>query len=70
MQVKNEMTRKVEVISPEITVKEAAQKMKDLNIGVLPICENNHLRGILTDRDVTVRSTQRVETRALPRLGK
>jgi CBS domain-containing protein len=36
---------------------EAAQKMKELNVGVLPVCEGNQLIGLLTDRDITVRAT-------------
>ncbi|MDO8662864.1 MAG: CBS domain-containing protein [Candidatus Omnitrophota bacterium] len=57
MQVKNEMTTKIEVVRPETSVKEVSQKMRDLNIGVLPVCENNRLVGIVTDRDITVRLT-------------
>ncbi len=57
MQVKNEMTTKVEVASPETSVKEVSQKMRDLNIGVLPVCENGRLSGIVTDRDITIRLT-------------
>lgn len=57
MKVKDEMTAKVEVVNPGTSLKEAAQKMKHLNIGALPVCENNRLVGMLTDRDITVRST-------------
>ena len=57
MQVKNEMTTGIEVVNPETPLKAAAEKMKKLNIGVLPVCENSRLIGILTDRDITVRST-------------
>lgn len=57
MLIKDKMTSSVEVISPELPVKEAAQKMKDLNIGVLPVIENERLIGIVTDRDITIRST-------------
>jgi len=57
MQVKNEMTTKVEVANPGTSVKEVARKMRDLNIGVLPVCEKDRLIGIVTDRDITVRLT-------------
>lgn len=57
MQVKNEMTTKVQVVNPGTPVKEAARKMRDLNIGVLPVCENELLVGIVTDRDITIRLT-------------
>lgn len=57
MLVKNEMTAKIEAVNPGTPVKEAARKMRDLNIGVLPVCENERLVGIVTDRDITIRST-------------
>ncbi|HEY8458364.1 MAG TPA: CBS domain-containing protein [Actinopolymorphaceae bacterium] len=38
------------------TLQEAARLMRDQNIGALPICdENDHLVGILTDRDIVVK---------------
>jgi len=57
MQIKDLMTRNVEVISPESTLKIAAQKMESLDVGVLPVCDNERLVGMLTDRDIVVRST-------------
>ncbi len=57
MQLKNVMTRRVEVIHPDGTLQEAAQKMKALDVGLLPVCEGDRLRGVLTDRDITVRAT-------------
>jgi CBS domain-containing protein len=57
MQVKDIMTSSVECISPDTTLREAAQKMKQLDIGPLPICgENDRLVGMITDRDITVRA--------------
>jgi CBS domain-containing protein len=56
LQIKEIMTPKVELINPDTSVKDAADKMKNLNIGVLPIGENDRLVGIVTDRDITVRS--------------
>jgi len=57
MQVKKEMTANIEFVNPETSVKEVAQKMRDLDIGVLPICQNDKLLGIVTDRDITIRLT-------------
>lgn len=38
------------------TLAEAAQKMRDLDVGALPICgPDDRLRGMLTDRDIVVR---------------
>jgi len=38
MQVKDVMTSDVECVSPDTTLQEAAQKMKKLDVGPLPIC--------------------------------
>lgn len=55
MLVKEIMTPKMETASPSATVKEAARKMRDLNIGALPVWENGKLIGIVTDRDICCR---------------
>ena len=55
MKLSEIMTRDVEVIHPEATLEEAAQKMQDLNVGPLPVCDGDELVGMLTDRDITVR---------------
>jgi CBS domain-containing protein len=57
MQLKDVMTHEVEVIHPDATLAEAAQKMKELNVGPLPVCDGEHVVGMLTDRDITVRAT-------------
>jgi CBS domain-containing protein len=51
------MTRNVQFVSPQETVQRAAQLMDDLNVGALPVCDGDHLVGIVTDRDITVRAT-------------
>jgi CBS domain-containing protein len=51
------MTRTVVCIHPEASLREAAEKMKALDIGPLPVCENDRLVGMVTDRDITVRAT-------------
>jgi len=55
MLVKEIMTRKLESISPTATLREAARKMRDLNLGSLPVAENGKLIGIITDRDICCR---------------
>jgi len=57
MQVKEIMTHQVEVVHPEATLREAAQKMAALDVGPLPVCNGDELVGMLTDRDITVRAT-------------
>jgi CBS domain-containing protein len=49
------MTRNVEVIGSNAPLVEAAAKMKDLDVGLIPVCEADELKGTLTDRDITVR---------------
>ena len=51
------MTRDVEVIGTNAPLKEAAAKMKALDVGLIPVCEGDELKGTLTDRDITVRAT-------------
>ena len=56
MQVREVMTHDVRCIAPTNTLQEAAQKMKRLDVGPLPVCENKKLKGILTDRDIVLRA--------------
>jgi CBS domain-containing protein len=55
MKVRDIETQHPEVIHPECTLLEAAQRMKALDVGVLPVCDGERLMGMLTDRDITVR---------------
>jgi CBS domain-containing protein len=55
MQVREKMTRYVEVISRDANVRMAAIKMRDLDIGVIPVCDGPKFVGILTNRDIVVR---------------
>ena len=57
MQVKEIMTRKVEIIHPETSIAEAAEIMKAHDVGALPVCDGDNLIGMLTDRDIIVRAT-------------
>src|SRR5438045_4155431 len=56
MQVKEVMTQGAECIAPSSSLQDAAQKMKNMNIGPLPVCDNDRLVGFITDRDITVRA--------------
>lgn len=57
MQLREIMTRDVEVVKSDASLKQAAAKMKDLDVGLIPVCMGEKLSGILTDRDITVRAT-------------
>jgi CBS domain-containing protein len=50
------MSGNAQCASTEETLVDAARKMRDLDVGALPICgEDNRLHGMVTDRDITVR---------------
>ncbi|WP_244610352.1 CBS domain-containing protein [Microvirga pakistanensis] len=57
MKISDIMTRNVRVVSPDKTIQEAARLMDEMNVGVLPVCDGRRLRGMITDRDITVRAT-------------
>jgi CBS domain-containing protein len=56
MKINEIMTRNVEVVQPNSVLQEAAGKMKSLNVGSLPVCDNRKLLGIITDRDIAIRA--------------
>jgi CBS domain-containing protein len=56
MKIKEIITREPMCISPDANLVEAAEDMKALDVGILPICENDQLVGAVTDRDITVRA--------------
>jgi len=46
----------VECVQENETLVDAARKMRDLDVGALPICgDDNRLKGMLTDRDIVVK---------------
>lgn len=56
MLVREIMSKNPEIISVNTSLREAAIKMKDLDVGILPVEEQDHsIAGILTDRDIAVR---------------
>jgi CBS domain-containing protein len=57
MQIREIMTREPVVIGPDMVLKEAAERMRDLDSGVMPVGQNDRLVGMLTDRDITIRAT-------------
>ncbi|MBI4524381.1 MAG: CBS domain-containing protein, partial [Deltaproteobacteria bacterium] len=57
MQIRDIMTRDVQVVDPDASLRDAAELMEKLDIGLLPVCDGERLVGMLTDRDMTVRAT-------------
>jgi CBS domain-containing protein len=56
MKLSEIMTRDVVVLQPEDSLQSAARKMRDLNIGFLPVCDGENLLGVISDRDITIRA--------------
>ncbi|MDP3619372.1 MAG: CBS domain-containing protein [Ramlibacter sp.] len=55
-QLKDVMTHSVIVISPDSTITEAAQQMRDGDFGLLPVGENDRMIGAISDRDIVIRA--------------
>lgn len=56
MQVKDAMHAGVTWVGPETSIHELVRKMRDEDIGAVPIGENDRLVGMVTDRDIALRS--------------
>lgn len=56
MKVREAMTREVRLARPEQSIQEVAKQMAEMDIGALPVEENDRLVGMITDRDIAVRA--------------
>ena len=65
MKLHEVMTKDVEIIHPEDTLQTAAQKMRDRDIGFLPVCDGDRLIGVLSDRDLVVRALAHADVLAV-----
>lgn len=55
MKVHEIMTAHARCVSPDNTLVEAAGLMRQLDVGALPVCDDDKLRGMVTDRDLVLR---------------
>jgi CBS domain-containing protein len=55
MKIKDVMTPDVSFVSADTPVAEIARRMRDDDIGALPVTENDRMIGMVTDRDIVVR---------------
>lgn len=55
MKVSDAMTAEVQLCTPDDTLKDAAEAMGALGVGMLPVTDNERLVGMITDRDIAVR---------------
>lgn len=56
MKVRDIMSKDIACLKSDDSVEKAAQLMKQYDVGSIPICNNNQVVGIVTDRDITLRS--------------
>jgi CBS domain-containing protein len=56
MKVSEIMSRDVRVASPRQTIQDAAAIMAEIDAGIVPVGENDHLVGMITDRDIAIRA--------------
>ena len=56
MQVKDAMTKDVELASPTQTIRQAALLMGKTDCGALPVADKDSLVGMITDRDIAIRA--------------
>ena len=55
-QIRDVMSKDFKFITPDTTIEHAAQQMRDGDFGFLPVGENDRMIGMITDRDIAVRS--------------
>src|SRR5436305_9272932 len=55
MKVSEIMTREVQHVRPDESAMAAAVKMRDLDVGSLPVYDGTRLHGMVSDRDLAIR---------------
>jgi CBS domain-containing protein len=62
MKIEDVMSTSLEVVAPDTSIQEAADRMRALDVGALPVCEaGQRLIGMVTDRDIVIRAVARGE---------
>jgi CBS domain-containing protein len=56
MKVSEAMSREVRLANPDDPIREAARAMREIDVGAVPVGENDRLVGMITDRDIAVRA--------------
>jgi CBS domain-containing protein len=64
MQVREIMTQPAHTIQASATAEQAAELMAEFNIGTLPVCDGDHIIGMITDRDILIRCVAQHEAPA------
>ena len=56
MKIREIMTPDAQCVGPEETLVDAAALMRQLDVGVLPVCHEGDVVGMITDRDIAIRA--------------
>lgn len=59
MKIKEIMTRDVKTLNSNDLISKAATMMEQINVGAIPVVENNKIIGIVTDRDIVLRNVSK-----------
>jgi CBS domain-containing protein len=62
MQISEIMSRDVVIVSPSDSLQMVAQKMAEIDSGIMPVGEKDRLVGIVTDRDIVLRAVAKGKT--------
>ncbi len=55
MQIREIMTQGAEVVYLDDAAQAAGAKMRELDVGALPVCDGERIQGVITDRDLAIR---------------
>ena len=56
MKVSECMSDGVEICSPDDTIRDIARTMREIDVGAMPVGEDDRLVGMITDRDIAIRA--------------
>lgn len=66
MRINEIMSRDVEVARPQDTIQDVARKMRDIDAGVIPVCDGDKVQGMITDRDIVLRAVSEARSFQTP----
>jgi CBS domain-containing protein len=67
------MTEDPEAVTADASLAEAARRMRDLDVGIMPVVDDvdgYRLEGVITDRDIAVRAAAEGEDMTMAQVGK
>jgi predicted transcriptional regulator len=56
MRVKEVMSRNIDTLAADASIREAARHMREKDTGFIPVSQNDKIIGTVTDRDITIRA--------------